>query len=132
MDPEQMRDRIGIQMLAVALVAETHCIAREPIDRWPTTLKSVKFHQTSNELESIFLEFRHIATDLQVFIADHYSSLGNAGPPLILDHDLASLWEMGAALSHLRSGVLSSLFEDFKSLSSTALYFKRRFDPVEY
>jgi hypothetical protein len=130
MDPQQMH---RIQILAVALVAETHCIAREPIDRWPTSLKSVKFHQTSNELESIFLEFRRIATDLQVFIADHYSMLRNAteAPPLIPDHDLPSLLELGAALSHLRSGVLSSLFEDFKSLSSTALYLKRRFDPAE-
>jgi hypothetical protein len=131
MDPKQMH---RIQILSVALVAETHCIARESIYRWPTSLMPIKFHQNSHELESIFLEFRRIATDLQGFIADHYSALRNAkdGPPLIPDHDLASLLELGSALSHLRSGVISSLFDDFKSLSSTALYLKRRFGPLKY
>jgi len=131
MDPKQMH---RIQILAVALVAETHCIAREPIDRWPMSLRPVKFNHKSNELEIIFLEFRRIATDLLMFIADHYSALGSAkeAAPLIPDHDLASLRDLGTTLNHLRSGVLSSLFEDFKSLSSTALYLKRRFDPLEY
>jgi len=62
----------GIQKAAIALLIETHCVAREPIERWPVRLKrALPTDKDLNEpLESAFEGYRAEAIRAWNLISD--------------------------------------------------------------
>jgi len=133
-----------IQKTAIVLVAETHCLAREPRHRWPASLKSITLDRNLDQLETTFVNSRNVAARLLPFVTRLVTKFqdstivqtGLLDTPVRRTSALSqhNLWrlnnrvatlelasvevELNLILSHLRSGLIFHLSHECQNLTS--------------